>query len=320
MQDSELDNYIAAIVRKAQEDQDSDRPLTRKEMEELALSMGLTEEQFRELMVKAIRHTQTARRFLDQNNYEDGLKEAKNAVAINPYVEKGYSMLALAYFQKYQDLGDYNDRVQAEYAAQKALKLNSHDQRAINVMSALSKDKRTKSKDNKRIYIVLAALIMAIAIGAVVFIALGKQIDDAMDQQDQNSTKNQLIEAEETVNSIEMEIKVEQDRKRSLIREFIAIGPESSHAQTKLKKKLSFLVADGIDPSELDEAFKEYKSTFPAELDESIQTHLIQIEGAENRIAFQRGELAKAIKAYNILVKKYGSENPEFQLKEYSYE
>lgn len=320
MEESELDNFIDAIVRKSQEDTDSDRPLTRREMEELAYSMGLTETQFRELLVKSLRHVQTAERFLDQNNYEDGLVEAKNAVAINPYVEKGYSVLALAYYQRYQDLGRDEDLNQARFAANKALKLNSHDQRAINVISALSKEKRASNKDQRKIVFVIAGLVLAMGIGAAGFIALGKQVDAAAEG-DHSGDRNQLIEAEETVNSIEMEIRVEEDRKKSLIKSFIPIAPEKNQAQIQAKAELQkIILAEPENTAAMNKAFLDYKNSFSGNISEDIQTHLIQIEGAENRIAFQRGELAKAIKQYNILVKKYGSEFPEFQLKEYHYE
>ena len=318
MEERELQNFIDAIIQKSEGDISSDRPLTRKEMEELAYSMGLTEKQFRELMVKSLRHVQTSERFLDQNNYEDGLVEAQNAVAINPYVEKGYSVLALAYFQRYNDLGVEQDRLEAEYAAQKAVKLNNHDQRAINIISALSKRQRAKSKDHKRLIVVAAALVMAMGIGIGGFIAVGKQVDGQSDQT-KSATKELVIEAEETVNSIEMEIKVEQDRKNNLMREFLAVAPSNTNKQKQLKEMLTKELS-GSNQAQIDKKFGEYKNTFPTKLSDGIQTHLIQIEGAENRIAFQRGELAKAIKQYNVLVKKHGADHPEFELKEYSYD
>lgn len=313
MEEKELQNFIDVIVRKSENNLSSDRPLTRKEMEELALSMGLTQKQFRELMVKSIKHTQTAKRFLDQENFENGILEAQSAININPYVDDGYSLLALGYFQRFQANEEESDRIQAEFAANKALKSDANDLRAINVLSALSKAKQNRKSNRKSSRIILAALISVMLVGVAAFFFTTSEADK---KEADGNAKNLLIEAEESVNSIEMEIRVEEIRKKNLMIEFLAIGPGDTEEQSQLKKELSdFLFEKNQD--KIDEKFMQYKSVLPTELSDAIQTHLIQIEGAENRIAFQRGELAKAIKNYNILVKRHGSDYPEFKLKEY---
>jgi hypothetical protein len=50
---------------------------------------------------------------------------------------------------------------------------------------------------------------------------------------------------------------------------------------------------------------------------ERVERLMIQIEGAENRIAFEKKNYNDAVKSYNILVKKSKGAFPEYELETY---
>ena len=51
--------------------------------------------------------------------------------------------------------------------------------------------------------------------------------------------------------------------------------------------------------------------------DENIATLMIQLEGSYNRISVEGKRYNDAVKKYNVLVKKHGSDFPEFKIKSY---
>jgi uncharacterized protein YutD len=71
--------------------------------------------------------------------------------------------------------------------------------------------------------------------------------------------------------------------------------------QSELQKKYSIIT---------DRIISQYGSDHISEL-------LVQIEGAYNRISVEGKRYNEAVKEYNILVKKYGAEYPQFKLKPY---
>lgn len=316
MEDSELQNFIKQVVSKSQESTDYDRALTEKELKELALSMGLTEEQWQELQRKARVHVYAAESFLRRQEYANGIAEAEKAVAINPYVMNGYAYLALGYFQRFEENGAEEDRIQAEFSARKALDLNPQDQKMINIISALAKKKRGGAKDKKTMAIVAAALVVMMGVGMMVFMIAQKDTSKSDTVESNEGIRNQLIEAEEEVLRIQQEIRVEQERKNSLISEYANLIPASPNSD-KIKASLKDAIASG-DQNAIEAKLSELqKSLSNSQNSETIQLQMVQIEGAENRIAYQKGELAKAVRNYNVLVKKHGNDFPEFKLMEY---
>ena len=70
--------------------------------------------------------------------------------------------------------------------------------------------------------------------------------------------------------------------------------------------------------AELDEKISKAKELIQKEADPStIETILVQIEGAENRIMFEKKSYNDAVKKYNILVKQNPDEADGFELESY---
>ena len=84
--------HIKAVVEASQSSDDTleERPLTLAELKELAISMGMTEEQWNDLQKQAHEHLKAADDHLKTRNFREAINEAEKATAINPYIKKGH--------------------------------------------------------------------------------------------------------------------------------------------------------------------------------------------------------------------------------------
>lgn len=295
-------------------DEQSDRPLTLDELRELAISMGLTDEDWDKLLVEANQNLTAAEKHLAARNFIDAITAADKATAINPYIKNGNSILAQAYLMQWIDDNDEEKRNKAEYYARKEIKIDPNDKRAINVLSTVQNKKRIATEGNKiKKYIMIAVgiAVVLMIIGAISFSSGSK-----------SKTADQLIELEEGVNSKWGDLQAAMDRRNKLIPDLIAsLGSGSDKLNDEIKNLQSKIEnAEGQErfdlEDELDDKITEAKLL--ADGDGKYKNNVvIEIEGAENRINFARKDYNSAVKAYNIMVKKNKDDFPGYETKPY---
>lgn len=170
-----MDNYedklaaqVRAIVEAGEVDNSiGERPLTLDELKELAISMGLNEEQWQALLVKAQKHLKLADDHLKARNYKDAVSEGEQAIAINPYLSNCNAILAKAYMMMWMDDHLPETREKAEYFAKKELVVDPKDQQAIMVLSTINKKASVLEKDNssrKKMLYVIGAVVIVIVV------------------------------------------------------------------------------------------------------------------------------------------------------------
>lgn len=295
-------------------DDQSDRPLTLDELRELAISMGLTDEDWDKLLVEANQNLTAAEKHLAARNFVDAVTAADKATAVNPYIKNGNSILAQAYLMQWIDDNDEEKRNKAEYYARKEIKIDPNDKRAINVLSTVQNKKRIASADGKvkkYIFIGLGVVAFFILIGVFTYSSGSK-----------DKTADNLIEAEENVGAKWGDLQAAMDRRNKLIPDLIAaLGSGNSDLNDEIKD-----LQTKIDNSEGQERFdledqlddKITQAKLLAGGDGKYKNNvIIEIEGAENRINFARKDYNKAVKSYNILVKKNKDDFPEYETKPY---
>lgn len=312
----------------------TERPLTLDELRELALSMGMTSEEWDQLQQDAIQHLKSADDHLSARNYQEAIQWAEKATAINPYIENGNAVLAKAYMMLWMETKASEHREKAEFHARKELSVDPSDQMAVNVLSTIRKKKRIlEGETNIRKKILIGLIILISVIGIIYFFA-------APSQESPNSTssvqtvsgnvnsqiKNQLIEAEEEVNAKWDMVQTAINRRNNLVPDLIHLIDQSSEAE-RLDETIQSL-KNRISTSEGEEKFKlenQLQTTInEAKLiaketgeSEHINNLMMQIESSENRISYEKKLYNEAVKAYNILVKKNADEFPEYETKPY---
>ena len=111
--------HIRTVVEQAEGDSLAERPLTLSELKELAISMGLSEEEWDEMQAKAHIHLKLAQDHLKARNFNDAIADAEKATEINPYLPNSNSVLAKSYQMLWLEDEDEKAREKAEYYARK---------------------------------------------------------------------------------------------------------------------------------------------------------------------------------------------------------
>jgi LemA protein len=303
--------HIKTIVTAT--DVDDDRALTLSELKELAISMGMSDNEWDALQEQAHQHLLTAEKHLIARNFVDAVKSADQATAINPYIKNGNSVLAQSYLMQWIDDNDSNKRDKAEFYARKEIKVDPSDKRAVNVLSTIQNKKRLEGSNNKVKKYVL------IGVGILFFIGIVGYLLSASGSSE--STKIKLIEAEENVAAKWGDIQAAMDRRTKLIPDLLSsLGGENDlNSEIKnLQEKINN--SEGEERFDLEEKLDEKISEAKVKIKKegNYKSNLIiEIEGAENRINFARKDYNAAVKNYNILVKTNGSDFPEFETKPY---
>ncbi|UKN02918.1 LemA family protein [Paracrocinitomix mangrovi] len=328
--------HIKAVVEASQSSDDTleERPLSLKELKELAISMGMTEEEWNNLQMKAHEHLKAADDHLKARNFSEAIAEAEKATAINPYIKNGNAVLAKSYLMRWMETHSDEHRDKAEFHARQELKVDPRDQIAVMVLSTIDKKKRVLAGDassKKRLFIILGVAIVLIVIG-LFFFSLASSKEAASTQEEHNSAeydriKNELIEAEEDVASKWDMVQTAIDRRNSLIPDLISAINSSTEESIALKETISSL-QEKIKNSEGEERFalendlatsinEAKKLAKETGENKSVMSLMAQMEGSENRIAYQKKNYNEAVKHYNILVKKNTDKFPEYETKPY---
>jgi hypothetical protein len=136
-----------------------------------------------------------------------------------------------------------------------------------------------------------------------------------------------LIEAEEDV-ALKLDlVQVAIDQRNSMIPDLFRAVQTSPAELTTLDSTIQALQRE-ISESSGEAKFK-LENTLDAKVDQAkhlvqqygestaVEKLLIQIEGSENRIAFEKKNYNAAVKEYNVLLKKNQEQFPQYEIKPY---
>lgn len=301
---------------------EKEKMLSLEELKELDLSLGMTEEEFNKMMQKADKNIELAQNHFYYKNYRDAYSTAESAVSVNPYLTQALIIMADAALKIYETEDDEDFLQKAEKHAKEVLKQAPAENRAVEILSKLNKYKTSERREKKKItkYALIGGGILIIILSIIFFKPEKKKLVD-------NTIKFELIDAEENASAAWAQVenviarrdklipqlfsavKIKDSRLKKLINEAESMknqtdklsGNEKISAEADLQKKYS----------DITEIIAENNNS------DDIKTLMIQIEGAYNRISVEGKRYNESVKNYNILVKKYGSEYPEFKLKSY---
>ncbi len=299
------------------------KPLSLEELKEVDLSLGMTEEEWDALMQKVEEHVQLAQSHMQYNNFLEAYKEAETAASINPYHQGALLVLANAALGKYES--DQKDEflIKAQEHANELLKVNPKQQSAIQILAKVRKHLNTESTQKKNIirYSLVALLV-------IIFVASYFVFRPKPTPKENTTLKYELIDAEENANAAWAQVENVISRRDQLLPQLLALAPARNPEAINLKtaiEKLQKEVANAVNIDEkielngqLQEKLKLLMLAMNSEKkDAQVELILVQIEGSYNRIAVEAQRFNESVKKYNVLVKKYGNEFPEFKEKPY---
>lgn len=287
--------HVKQIARQNQSD--SDRPLTLDELKELALSMGITDSEWANLMIKAEDTLNLALGHLKVKNYTDAISSAEEATSINPYIKDGNAILAqcylnLAMVDKNMDLFS-----QAEHYARMELKNDPLDGTALNVLSAVEAQKQETRNSSKTIKLV------AIIGGGLLLIFLLFYMMGSGGSDNSNGTSSGLV-----VNDLDALFRDVKAKKGSYI------------TAIERRNELCLRLVAQVQPSSLQDDFKDAIIDYDFDdLGESEQTvqlllgqvktsgsltsdDIVNLDGSMNRISVEKKKFVAALEDYNAAV------------------
>ena len=290
-------DHIRTISR--QTTYDSDRPLTLDELRQLAESMGVTDREWNELLLKAETSLNQALAHLKVENYTDAILSAEEATSINPYIKDGNAILSQSYYKL--AIVDKDDELfaKAEHYARMELKNDPLDSIALNVISSIESIKGEGKYSKKLIRTIAYVAGGAILIFLVLFMCNQGVKDDRTREIAQEviigTADDRMQSLKSTVESLEKSYISAIERRNQDALELVGYIDDE-----KLKNAFKEVVMeydfDKINTSEQEYrlVLSDVKSNF------NISSDLeVRLEGGDNRINTAKKRYLEAVSNYN---------------------
>ena len=300
-----------------------EKMLSLEELKEIDKSLGVTEEEWSQMMEKAEKEAELAKDHFYYKNYQDAYKTAESAVLINPHLTKALIIMADAALKIYESEDDEDFLFKAEKHANDVLKTAPAEKRAVEILAALNNYKKAEKRQrNKLIKIIAGLAVLSAIILTVIFWPREEELESLSE-----SVRFELIDAEEDVNAKWAQVENVISRRDKLIPQLFELISNEDEEFTLLKSEINSLNVEMADSDEnarveLQALLQEKYAKLTALIsknnnDENIETLMIQIEGSYNRISVEAKRYNEAVKTFNTLVKKYAADEDDFKLKTY---
>lgn len=288
-------DHIKQIVRETSPD--SDRPLTLPELKELAESMGVSEREWGELMIKAEQSLNAALGHLKVENHTDAIHMAEEATAINPYIKDGNAILAQCYYKL--ALVDKNDELflKAEQYARMELKNDPLDSVALNVLSAveaIQKEGKFSGKMIRTVAYVAGALVLVF----VLLFMCTRSVNDSSGSNESSVSgggENELTALKTDVKTTESTYLSSIERRNDIALEIVA-QIEDRSARNEFKESIIEYDFDEITQSEQRFRLALSEVTQATILSDEMK---VRLQGGENRINAEKRRYLAAVSSYN---------------------
>lgn len=318
--DENLDILVNQMLKLQEENKEKE--LTLEELKEIALTVGVKEFEWTEMMENAEKNAVSAKKHLDFKNYQDAYETALKTISINPYHTQALIIAADSALKIYEteDKDEYLEK--SEVYARKVLKISPEELRAFKILAIIENHEKKEESHKKKIIL----LIVAVTIGLGVLVGLFFAIK-SIPKKENTKVKFELIEAQENANAAWAQVENVINRRDQIIPELlVAVENENIEYSTTLQEleKLQEDLKTVSDDEKIDiqvqiQAKTKELTGIIAQNSNSEQVELlmVQIEGAYNRISVETRRYNDEVKEYNVLVKKYSDEFPDFKQMQY---
>lgn len=291
-------NHIQEVMKVTE--YDPNRALTFIELKELALSMGLSESEWNDLLQKAESSLVTALAHMKVENYTDAIQSAEEATSINPYIKDGNAILAQCYL-KLALVEKKNELLSnAEHYARMELTNDPLDSVALNVISAVESQKQEQksSKTNLKMVGIIGGGILA---AFLILYTCSKGNKEAT-----QSTVN-LVNETKDIESISSKVESRKSIYHSAIQRRNEFALELLGAIRSDRMKAEFRKAiDNYSFTEISSSEKAFKLAWgeAKAADYFTDADFVNMEGQTNRIATAKKRYLVEVANYNAYLKE----------------
>lgn len=318
--DENLDILVNQMLKLQEENKEKE--LTLEELKEIALTVGVKEFEWTEMMENAEKNAVLAKKHFDFKNYQDAYETALKTISINPYHTQALIIAADSALKIYEaeDKDEYLEK--SELYARKVLKISPEELRAFKILATIEKYDKKEESQKKKMILITVGIILGISILVGLFFVI-----KSMPKKENTKVKFELIEAQENANAAWAQVENVINRRDQIIPELlVAVENENIEYSTTLQEleKLQEDLKTVSDDEKIDiqvqiQAKTKELTGIIAQNSNSEQVELlmVQIEGAYNRISVETRRYNDEVKEYNVLVKKYSDEFPDFKQMQY---
>lgn len=326
--DKALDNYIKKLM-KLQYGSQSEQNFSDKELKEIALEAGLTEEAWKRSQQQARDHLNRGKAYTGSGNWTDAATELEQAAVLMPNSAEANFLAAQAFLRRKSMADQTQDHEKAEYYLNRSLLISPAYVDALQLKNELNRQRqayqhqtsqRAKSRNMTK-WIVIGAVILVLIIGYF-------------------SIYNSLVNAEEQTTQAWAQVENVYQRRADLVPNLVETAKAAADFEREtLNEVMQARVAATsvqVNPNDLDNAslteFAQKQSDLSSSLNrllavsenypslratENFRDLQAQLEGTENRISVERRRFNQAVQAYNSKVRRFPYNLLGFETKAY---
>ncbi len=304
------------------------QPLTIDEYKEIALTSGISETEWNEMMNYANDQARLAKEHLKVKNFQDAFSCAENAFSVNPYLTEAKLIAAEAALGLYSETKNVLYLQEAEKIIRNILKLSPSETQAVKLLARIENFEKEHKKQKKRLFLAAGILGITVLISVLLVILFKTGIKNSNNTPNTNpqadNIKNELIVKREMALSQWAQVQNVLNRQNKLLPKLIIIANNSPDPQIKILQKQ----IDSLN-NLLQNAGKQDKMKYQAQIqnkisemlsllnkqqnDKNIQMIIVELEGTYNRITLETKRYNDYVREYNILAEQYADRYPEFK-------
>ena len=212
---SDSDKALSKYIEKMYEIQYSqkDNILSDAELKEIALNMGISEEEWNSSEQVFADTLATGKELILQQNYADATEKLESAVALKPYHANALCFLAQAQIGMYKEAGLQVYATKAEAFIDRCLRVDPRHKQALKLLNELRQEEKGKQKSKgKAVLIVAGVLVVVLAIAGMSYMG----------------ARNNAIQQEEKVAGAWAQVENVYQRRADLIPQLVKVVKQSA--------------------------------------------------------------------------------------------
>lgn len=314
--DQALEHYIKKLME-IQYSTSADTHFSEKELKDIALEVGLTEEAWMQAQQKVQNHLTRGKAHLDAGNWEDAATELETAAMLMPHHAEANFLAAKALLHRGSMHNQPQDYDKTEYYLNRTLLISPAYSEAYSLKTELNNRKRVSSQTSAK-QTKSKSMIKWLVMGGIVLLLVFGYF----------SMYNSMVQAEENTTQAWAQVENVYQRRADLIPNLVETvkGAASFERETlnEVVRARAAATAVNVDPALLDASalqdFAQKQDALSSSLSrllavsenyptlrstENFRDLQAQIEGTENRITVERKRFNEAVQSYNSKVRRF---------------
>ncbi|MBN2664842.1 MAG: LemA family protein [Bacteroidales bacterium] len=317
MEDIKLQNYIRTLLQI--QEQNKNKPLKLEELKQVAISGGIPEFEWDEMMREADKNADIAQNHFYYQNYQDAFEASILALNMNPYQSKALITASDAALKIYETTNDDDFLVKAEYYAKEILKHSPTEKRAFQILAKIETfEQKEATEKRKKLFVIFGAATALFFVAIIVFYLANKP------PKVNSKLKNELIQKQEEALAQWAQVENVMTRRDNVLPQLLALLSDDNQQVNDIITQIDQLrsqlkTADNQQRMEiqLEIQTKIYELTSLVKSsntsNDDIELLMVQIEGTYNRISVETKRYNEFAQEYNILLKQNADDFSEFE-------